>query len=406
MSGALEGIRVIECAGYLSAPSAGYILADMGAEVIKVEDRVTGDPVRGMASLFGGSMILPDGTNIQFETANRNKKGITLDLKKEKAKEILYKLVAASDIFCTNYSLNAIENLSMDYETLKKHNPKIIYALATAYGSLGADSRKRAYDTIAQARSGIMHTIGEPDSPPLQIPGALFDQMTGTLLVNGILAALLYRDRKGIGQKVEVSLLGSGIHLQAYNLNLALMRGRPMVKPSRWTLKNPMANHYKCADEKWLLLAEPQSDRFWHDFCICLGIENLEKDAKFATAKDRRDNYLELTGMLEEVFVTKTREEWINILQTKGGGIAFSPVLELTELTSDPQIMTNEYIVEVDHPSVGKIKTIGKPIRFSETPVQIGNCAPAFGQHTEEVLIDILGYSWEDIAKLKEEEVI
>jgi crotonobetainyl-CoA:carnitine CoA-transferase CaiB-like acyl-CoA transferase len=406
MAGPLEGIRVIECGGYLSAPSAGYMLGDLGAEVIKIEDRVTGDPVRGMSSTFGRGMIMPDGTNILFETANRNKKSLTLDLKKKKGKELLHRLVAASDVFCTNYSLSAIKKLDIGYETLKKHNPKLIYGLATGYGTAGPDKDKRAFDTIAQARSGIMGTVGEPDSPPLQIAGAIFDQMTGTLLVNGILAALAARDRQGIGQQVEVSLLGSGIHMQAYNVNVALLRGRSMPRPSRYTLKNPMANHYQCADGKWLLLAEPQSDRFWHAFCLALGIENLEKDTKFATAKDRRDNFLELTTILEGVFKTKPRDEWINILQTKGEGIVFSPVLELTEIDSDPQVLANEYITDVDHPSLGKVRLIGIPIKFSQTPAQIQNCAPNFGQHTEEVLMEVLGCDWEEIQKLREEEVI
>jgi len=406
MAGPLEGIRVLECGGYLSAPSAGYMLGDLGAEVIKIEDRVKGDPVRGMSSTFGRGMIMPDGTNILFETANRNKKSITLDLKKKKGKELLYRLVAASDVFCTNFSGSAIDSLGIAYKTLKKYNPKLVYGVATGYGSLGPDSEKRAFDTIAQARSGIMGTVGEADGPPLQIAGAIFDQMTGTLLVNGILAALAARDRQGTGQEVEVSLLGSGIHMQAYNINVALLRGRPMPKPSKQTLKNPLANHYECADGKWLLLSEPQSDRFWHDFCLALGIEELEKDAKFATAKDRRDNFLELTATLEKVFKTKTREEWINILQTRGSGIAFSPVLELTELASDPQVLANEYITEVDHPTLGKVKMTGIPIKFSETPAQIKNCAPNFGQHTEEVLMNVLGYSWEEIQTLKDEEII
>jgi len=194
--------------------------------------------------------------------------------------------------------------------------------------------------------------------------------------------------------------------MQAYNINVALLRGRPMPRPSKQTLKNPLANHYECADGKWLLLSEPQSDRFWHDFCLALGIEELEKDAKFATAKDRRDNFLELTATLEKVFKTKTREEWINILQTRGSGIAFSPVLELTELASDPQVLANEYITEVDHPTLGKVKMTGIPIKFSETPAQIKNCAPNFGQHTEEVLMNVLGYSWEEIQTLKDEEII
>jgi crotonobetainyl-CoA:carnitine CoA-transferase CaiB-like acyl-CoA transferase len=406
MTGPLQGIRVVECGGYLSAPSAGYMLGDLGAEVIKIEDRIKGDPVRGMETTFGRGMIMPDGTNIMFETANRNKKSVTLDLKKEKGKELLYRLVASSDVFCTNFSRSAIASLAIDYQTIKKHNPKIIYAVATGYGSRGPDSEKRAFDTIAQARSGIMCTVGEPDGPPLQIAGAIFDQVTGTLLVNGILAALAARDRQGIGQEVEVSLLGSGIHMQAYNVNVTLLRGRPMPRPSRKTLKNPLANHYQCADGKWLLLSEAQSDRFWYDFCLALGMENLGKDAKFATAKDRRDNFLALTSTLEKVFKTKTRDEWISILQTQVGAMAFSPILEPTELASDPQILANEYITDVDHPTLGKVKMTGIPIRLSETPAQIRDCAPNFGQHTEEVLMNILGYTWEEIEKLKEEEVV
>ncbi|MBA7584354.1 Cinnamoyl-CoA:phenyllactate CoA-transferase [subsurface metagenome] len=194
--------------------------------------------------------------------------------------------------------------------------------------------------------------------------------------------------------------------MQAYNVNVALLRGRPMPRPSRKTLKNPMANHYECADGKWLLLAEPQSDRFWPNFCLALGIENLEKDARYTTAKDRRDNFLELAAILEKVFKTRPRDEWISILQSKGGGIALSPVLELTELASDPQIQINDYITDVDHPTLGKVKMTGIPTRFSETPAQIRHCAPNFGQHTEEVLMEVLGCDWEEIAKLKDEEVI
>ncbi len=406
MTGPLEGIRVVECGGYLSAPSAGYMLGDLGAEVIKIEDRVKGDPVRGMSSTFGRGMIMPDGTNILFETANRNKKSVTLDLRKEKGKDLLYHLVAASDIFSTNYSLSAINELAIDYQTLKKYNPKLIYGLATGYGMQGPDTEKRAFDTIAQARSGIMCAVGDPDGPPLQIAGAIFDQVTGTLLVNGILAALIARDRWGIGQQVDVSLLGSGIHMQAYNINVTLLRGRPMPRPSRKTLKNPLANHYQCADGKWLLLCEAQSDRFWHSFCLALGIEELEKDARFATTKGRRDNFLELTGILEKTFKTRPIEEWIERLHTHAGSMAFAVILEPTELGSDPQILANEYIMDVDHPTLGKVKMAGMPVKFSETPTRIKYSAPNFGQHTEEVLMDVLGYTWEDIEKLKDDEVI
>jgi crotonobetainyl-CoA:carnitine CoA-transferase CaiB-like acyl-CoA transferase len=382
------------------------MLGDLGAEVIKIEDRIKGDPSRGMSALFGRTMSLPGNLNILFETANRNKKSITLDLKKDKGKALLQELIKSSDVFCTNYSLSAIEKLKIDYQTLSKCNPKLVYAMATGYGTSGPDSHKRAFDTIAQARSGIMYAVGEPGSPPAQIAGPLFDQMTGTLLAYGILAALVERDRSGTGQKVDVSLLGSGLHLQAYNVNTVLLRDRPIPRPSRLKQRNAMANHYECADGKWILFAEAQSDRFWHNFCSALGMEELEKDERFSTAALRNDNRFELTPILDKVFKTKNRDEWMCAFEEKGGGLAYSPILEPEELHSDPQIRENEYIAEINHPVLGKTKVIGCPIRFSKTPADVNPTAPNFGEHTEEVLINTCHYSWEDIEKLKDDEVI
>ena len=406
MSGPLQGIQIIECGGYLSAPSACYMLADLGAEVVKIEDRVKGDPSRGMASLFGRAMSLPGDLNIMFETANRNKKSMTLDLKKERGKKLLYELVKGADVFCTNYSQSAIDKLKIDYETLTKYNSRLVYGIATGYGLLGPDNKKRAFDTIAQARSGIMYASGEPDSPPGQIAGPMFDQMTGTLLAYGILAALMDREKSGTGQKVDVSLLGSGLHLQAYNVNTVLWRGRPIPRPSRLNQRNALANHYECADGKWILFAEAQSDRFWHDFCCAMEVEELEKDDRFSTAALRNNNRHELVKILDKVFKAKNRDEWIKALEEKGKGLAFSPVNEPNDLESDPQILSNEYIKEVEHPVMGKTKVIGCPIRFGKTPAEINPSAPAFGQNTEEVLLDILNYSWEEIEKLKDDEII
>ena len=406
MEGPLQGIRILECAGYLSAPTAGYMLGDLGAEVIKIEDRVKGDPIRGMSAYFGGTLSLPNGINIFFETANRNKKSITLDLKKEKGKRILYELIKISDVFCTNYSYSVTTKLGIDFQTLTQYNSKLIYAVATGYGLRGPESEKRAFDPIAQARSGIMYSVGGPDDPPSQVLGPVFDQMTGTLLAYGVLAALVARDRQGVGQQVEVSLLGSGIHLQAYNVNVGLLRGRALSRVSRTTLKNPLANYYQCADGKWLIFAEAQSDRFWHTFCIALGIEHLEKDIKFATADDRRKNFREITGIIEGVFKTKTQDEWMKILKTKGEGIAFSPIHDINELSSDPQVLQNNYVIEVNHPTLGQVKVVGIPVEFSETPAHTEGFAPSFGEHTEDVLLNVCGYSWEEIEKLKDEEVI
>jgi crotonobetainyl-CoA:carnitine CoA-transferase CaiB-like acyl-CoA transferase len=352
-------------------------------------------------------MMLANGENILFETANRNKKSITLDLKKEKGRQLLYELVSKADVFCTNFTQSAIAKLKIDYETLKKCNPKLIYGLATGYGLAGPESTRRAFDSVAQARSGIMYALGgEPNTPPAQIGGPVFDQMTGTMLVYGILAAIIARDKQGTGQQVEVSLLGSGIHLQAYNLNTALLRGRQIPRPSRRSLKNPMANHFECADGEWLLLSEPQADRFWPAFCKALGIQRLEKDEKYSDAARRRENFRELLDVIEGVFKMKTRKEWMTILDEKGEGIAYSAVLKPTDLANDEQALQNGYITEIDHPSLGPIKMVGNPVSFSGTPVKVDGYSPCFGQNTEEVLLDICGYDWDKIQQLKDEEVI
>ena len=405
--GPLEGIRVVECAGYLSAPTAGYMLADLGAEVIKVEDRIKGDPARGMSSLFGAPVYLADGANILFDTANRNKKSITIDLKKERGREILYQLIKVSDVFSTNLSLLAIRNLAIDYETLAGHNQKLVYAIATGFGLKGPENERRAFDTIAQARSGIMYAVGgEPDAPPAQIGGPIFDQMTGTLLAYGIVCALVSRERTGKGQQVDASLLGSGIHLQAYNLNTAFWRGRPIVRRSNKTMKNPLANHYKCADGEWIMLSEGQSDKYWPKFCDALGIGHIERDPRFATAEDRKKNFREATAVIDRAFRTKPRDEWLKILDAKGGGVAFSPVLKPLEVASDPQALENGYVAELEHPSLGRVKTVGNPVGFSGTPGSIEGRAPYWGENTERVLLDLCGFTWEEIEKLREGEVI
>lgn len=222
----------------------------------------------------------------------------------------------------------------------------------------------------------------------------------------GILAALLARERQGIGQKVDVSLLGSGLHLLAYNVNTVLLSGKPMPRTNREGIRNIMANYFKCADGKWIMFAEAQSDRFWPNFCAALGVEDLEKDPRFETAKTRATNRAELTALLDEVFLKKDRQQWIRLLDEKGGGLAFSQVNEPEELKDDPQILANNYITQMNHPEAGEINVIGCPVNFSKTPARIANASPHFGANTEEVLIDVCNYSWEELEKLRDEEII
>ncbi|HMR70138.1 MAG TPA: CoA transferase [Rubrivivax sp.] len=407
MSGPLSGLRVVECAGYLSAPTAGAMLADMGAEVIKVEDRERGDPTRGTSALFGASMTLPNGENVLFETANRAKKGITLDLKKARGRELLYELVRGADVFLTNFTQSTLRKLKIDYESLREVNPRLVYGLATGYGLKGPEATKRAFDSVAQARSSIMYALGgEPGTPPAQIGGPVFDQLTGTLLVNGVLAALLQRERGGSGQQVEVSLLGAGIHLQAFNINTALLRGRQIPRPARQQMRNPMANHYECADGEWLLLSEPQADRYWPAFCDAIDRADLVQDPRFSDTAKRRDNYAQMNALLDEVFKKRSRVEWIERFEAKGQGIAYSPVLRPTDLADDAQALANGYVQALEHPGIGPVKMVGSPLSFGSTPLRVEAGAPQFGQHTEEVLLEVCGYDWDRIQQLKDEQVV
>jgi len=401
----LEGIRVLDWTVWQQGPVASTMLGDLGAEVIKIEDRVSGDPARGVMKMWGVMARLPSGRNFYLENNNRNKKGITLNLRKEKGREILYQLVGKSDVFVHNFRKDVPERLGLDYETLAKHNPKLIYAHASSYGPEGPDANEQAFDYTGQARSGLMWAVGEVGMPPLTVTGAPMDQMGATMTAYGVLAALLARERLGVGQKVDVSMLGSAIWLQGENVASSLIFGYEYPRWTRVNTGNPLWNHYCCSDGKWLVLAMPQSDRHWPEFCEILGINQLKDDPRFNNMERREQNAKELIDILDRLFVTKTRDEWLKLIRTKPELIATS-VSKISELSQDPQVTANKYIVDFDHPALGKIKVVGLPINLSKTPGSIRLPAPELGQHTEEVLIDILGYSWDQITQLRDEEII
>ncbi|MEK7847472.1 MAG: CoA transferase [Chloroflexota bacterium] len=404
----LDGIRVIEWAAFHNGPAAGYMLGDLGAEVIKLEEPVKGDPSRGMTQMFGESVMLPGGRLVGFELANRNKKSVAVNLKSEQGRQLVYKLVEKADVFYTNYYRNGIlQELKMDYETLRRYNPRLIYAINSGYGLEGPLKDDRAFDTIGQARSGLMWAVGDRDSDePYQTVAAPCDQVGATMLAYSILAALVARERQGIGQQLEVSLLGSAIHMQGIGVNMNLLRHRSYARHSRERARNPMANHYRCSDGKWLMLAEPQSDRFWGQFCQMLGLGKMIEDPRYATALARRDNYTECNAAVAQVLATRPRDEWLRHFKQEGAEFAHSPIYDYHDVAEDPQALDNDYVVDFNHPALGPVKVVGCPAKFSQTPAGIQCEAPELGQHTEEVLLDLLGMSWEDIATLKEQGAI
>jgi crotonobetainyl-CoA:carnitine CoA-transferase CaiB-like acyl-CoA transferase len=399
----LEGVRVVDWTIWQQGPVCSAMLGDLGAEVIKIEEREKGDPGRGMLKMSG--VDLGDRPNFYFEANNRNKKSITLDLKKPEALDIVYELVARSDVFVQNFRLDVAGRLGLDYATLRRHNPKLIYARATGYGPEGPEAGDPSFDQLGLARSGIMLAAGEPDMPPLQIAGGIADQMGAIMLAYGVLAALLARDRFGIGQEVDASHLGSMTFLQGLSVAAKLMMGFAIPRMPRQYAANPLWNHYACQDGRWICLGMLQPDRYWADFCRALGRPELGNDERFVDLRARAANAGAAVQILDEIFATRPRDEWMQILRD-GGDFIFTVVNSVEDLPADPQVKANQYVIDFEHPQHGTTQTVGIPVRLSETPGSVRSPAPEFGQHTEEILTGLLGYSWERVAELREGGVI
>jgi crotonobetainyl-CoA:carnitine CoA-transferase CaiB-like acyl-CoA transferase len=399
----LEGIRVLDWTIWQQGPVCSAILGDLGADVIKIEERVAGDPGRGMLRLAG--LETAGRPNFYFTANNRNKRGMTLDLKKPGAREIVYDLAKHADVFVQNFRQGVADRLGIGYADLKKHNPTIIYANANGYGPLGPDGTAPSFDYLGQARSGIMMAAGEPDMPPCAVAGGIADQMGATMLAFGVVTALCARERFGVGQEVNASLLSSMMFLQGLNLSARLMLGSHMPRASRSMTFNPLWNHYRCADDRWIALGMLQADRYWRDFCHALGADDLAEDERFQDTSTRLANVREAIAGVAAAFEKKPLAEWVAILKAAGDFI-FAPVQSVDDLPDDPQVKANDYVVDFDHPAFGAIQMVGMPFRLSQTPGAVRRAAPEFGEHTEEILTELLGYSWEDVAALREKEVI
>jgi len=375
------------------------MLADMGADVLKIEDRKGGDGGRYMVAMMGAKVP----QNFYFENNNRGKRSLKVDLTKEEGRRIIHRLLKTYDVFVTNYRERAVKKLGMDYESLSAVCPTLVYALAYGFGKEGPDRGKPALDLAAQARGGIWSISGEPDQPPPRIGAGMADQVGAGILAYGIMLALFARERTGQGQEVNTSLLGSQVWLGSLSLQAYLLYGRTAPPVSRNRAGNPLWNIYRCRDDKWICLAMLGSDPYWHEFCSAAEIEHLEKDEKFHNHLARTQNALELIRILDDKFGGSDREYWVKRFNPTD--LIWAPVNDYADVADDPQVTANGYTIDVEHPSHGNIKMVGTPVKLSATPGQVRRPAPEYGQHTEEVLLE-LGYSWDDIAKLGEDEVI
>jgi CoA:oxalate CoA-transferase len=401
MSGPLTGVRIVEITMFQQGPIAGTRLADLGADVIKVEPR-EGDPARGFMRLIGATVGLR-GNNYYFESNNRNKRSIALDLKAVQGKEIFLRLIDKADVFLTNMSIDAPIKIGIGPDDLLKRNPRLIYAHSSGWGRKGPDAGDLSFDYTGIARSGLMMCAGERGSPPSQLLPGMGDEIGGLMLAWGVTAALYAREKTGKGQVVDTSLMGSIIALIGLILDAPAMLGQEYPRDCRGDAGNPMYNHYRCSDDKWIAVAHLQPDRYWPIFSKAMDITHLEQDPRFNTMEARGANSKELVKILDERFATRTRDEWLSHL--KKGGCICTPVQSPTEVTQDPQAYANRYLIEVDHPTWGRTKQVGFPWDFSETPASWRREAPKLGQHTEEILKEI-GYSEEDIRQLRGSKVL
>ena len=396
MTGILEDIRVIDMGHFVAVPSGAAVLADWGAEVLKIEP-LTGEAQRGIMALS----LSP--VNWRFEVHNRNKKSLALDLKTEKGRDILHALVKASDVFMSNYELAALRRLGMDYPALSGTNPRLIYAFLTGYGTEGPDKDRRGFDMAAAwANTGMQYLLGESGSIPPTQRGGVMDRTVGFHMVAGILAALLHREKTGQGQLLELSLYHSGVWTLAADLQLAL-GGLPVAPHDRARVLNPLVGKYRTRDDRWIQLVMLQSDLSWHDFCQAVARPDLENDPRFIDMEVRAQHCEELIDILDEVFARRSADEWETTLREHN--CIYGRVRTPDEVLADPQALANDFFTEIEHPVVGRTRMVTTPVRFHQNPASLRHTAPETGQHTEDVLLE-LGYDWDDIARLKDEGII
>jgi crotonobetainyl-CoA:carnitine CoA-transferase CaiB-like acyl-CoA transferase len=402
MAGALQGIKVVELGHWVAVPCACAILADWGAEVIKIEDPGVGDSLRGIKSIEGIPMqgqIVP-----VFEVLNRGKRGLGVNLRTDQGRQIVYRLVEHCDVFVSNFQSRVLDRLGMDYETLSQRNSKLVYATMTGYGEAGKDKDKPGYDyTAFWARGGLMSKLGAPTGPPPGHRPGIGDSISSMCITSGILAALLARERTGRGQKVAFSLYQTAVWVMNQEIQVALYRKEEIPNVDRRKAKNPIWNSYKTSDGRWMQLAMMQSERFWPDFCRAIGRPELQDDSRFNSDDRREENNELLISIISEIFAGKSLREWIDILDKHG--LVSSMAQNVLEITNDPQAAENDFFVKLDHPNAGKIRLVASPVKFSETQARVDGPAPEVGQHSEEILLEA-GYTWDDITRLKDEGAI
>jgi len=393
--GPLDGIRVLDLTRVLAGPYCTMFLGDLGAEVVKVEQPGVGDDTRGWGPPFTG------GESAYFLCVNRNKKSVTVDLKSKEGVALLRRLAERADVLIENFRPRTMERLGLGEKELRAINPKLIYASLSGFGADGPMSDAPGYDLIVQAWGGLMSITGPVDGEPSKVGVAIIDLVAGLMLGKSIAAALFAREKLGVGQKIDTSLLEAEVACLINVGSNYLVEGSI---PRRWGNAHPSIVPYqsfKTADG--YLVIGVASEGIWRRFCQAIGRAEWADDSRFEKNSDRVENRSLLVGLLAEIFLGRSTDEWLKLLNS--AEVPCAPVQTVDQVFKAPQVLHREMLIEVEHPTAGTVPMAGIPVKFSATPASVRLPPPLLGQHTEEVLASWLGMGSEEINELKKNNV-
>ena len=390
----LDGIRVLELANYMAGPFSGMLLADLGADVIKVENPQGGDFSRLTSPFL-------EGESAGFIALNRNKRSITLNLKAARGKELFLELVRTADVLIENFRPGTMADLGIDYPVVSRLNPRLVYASAAAFGQTGPYSQRAGLDLIVQGMSGLMSITGEPGRPPVKVGVPIADLTTALFGALSIVSALRVRDATGEGQQIDISLFESAIALEVWETSSYFASGA--VPEPLGSAHRVSAPYQAMRTADGYITVGATSPRNWTAFCEALGLEHLEHDPRFASVAGRRQRYEELAGIIEDVTRTQPSDHWYRLLEK--AGVPCGILNRIDQVVEDPHVQAREFVVDLPHTKLGSVRVTGSPMRFSRTPVRLDHAGPLLGEHTLEVLGE-LGLDERDVADLEEQGVV
>jgi crotonobetainyl-CoA:carnitine CoA-transferase CaiB-like acyl-CoA transferase len=392
----LDGIKVLDLTRVLAGPYCTMLLADMGADVVKVERPGAGDDTRA----FGPPFV--NGESAYFMSINRNKRSLTLNLKEDKARQILRQLLETVDVVVENFRPGTMESFGFGYEAVHDFNPALVFCSISGYGHTGPDADLPGYDLIIQGEGGAASLTGDTEGPPYKVGNSQADIVAGMMAFQGILLALLARHQSGTGQKIDISMLDCQVAMLTYQAGIYFATGE---SPTRLGNQHPTITPYetyRCKDGFINLACG--NDNMWRTFCRVIGQEEWTEDPRFRTNADRVGHRRQLAALLEPVILQKTTQEWID--QLRQNGLPCGPIQTVGQVCEDPQVIARDMIVSLDHPTAGPIRVTGVPIKLSDTPGEVHSAPPTLGQHTTEVLGDWLQINATEAKVLHQEGVV